>query len=333
MSDRARRRVKLGRLAGALAALTLVAGCQSGAPTATPTPTLPGPTTAGSSTPHASTPSDPAVVHMYAHPPINPEKSPPADYVSALQERSAWADGLFLYYPASLPLGARPEIDALQAAYPNGVPLTISAKNASADGIRAFVEQLTPQQAAVTLWERWQEPADDFTTAADRARFRAEVEQDIALLRPAGIRVGVHEQCWTIDPANDAPWAGTEALRELIPPDVDIVTATCVDHAQSDAGLEDMRRFLTFMHRNYRGVEVGFTSLAWSVASGTPADSPQRVARAAAVQDVLDFAVRHGVTELGWFDHGDWNGFDYDVASDPLLAEVMTNFHDRYMTR
>jgi hypothetical protein len=270
-------------------------------------------------------------MHMYAHPPINPRTTSPSEYVAALRQRTQWADGLFLYYPASLPLGARPEIDALQAAYPAGVPLTISAKNASPDGIRAFVNQLSPQQAALTLWERWQEPADDFTDAAARAQFRAEVEQDIALLRPAGIRVGVHEQCWTIDPANDAPWAGEQALRELIPPDVDIVTATCVDHAQSDNGLEDMRRFLTFMRRNYPGVEVGFTSLAWSVPAGTPADSPERAARATAVQKVLNFAVRRGIKELGWFDHADWNGYDYDVASDQQLAGVLTNFHDRYL--
>jgi hypothetical protein len=47
---------------------------------------------------------------------------------------------------------------------------------------------------------------------------------------------------------------------------------------------------------------------------------------------VLEFAVRRGVKEFGWFDHADWNGFDYDVESDRQLAEVLTNFHDRYLT-
>lgn len=279
---------------------------------------------------------------MYAHPPITSNSTTPGGYVQALEDRSAWADGLFLYYPTTLPFGARPEIDALQRAYPDGRPLTISAKNATAAGIDAFLQQLTPQQAANTLWERWQEPADNFTTPEARADFREVVERDIEQLRPAGVRVGVHEQCWTLDPANTASWAGEQALLELIPPDVDIVTFTCLGHlrdgdlggedAQRGAAIASMGRVLDFMHEHYPGVDIGFTSLGWSVPVGTPADSPLRAARAAVVRSVLTYAIAHGVIELGWFDSASWSGFDYGVASDPQLLAVLTDFHDRYIT-
>jgi len=246
-----------------------------------------------------------------------------------LRERSDWADGLFLYYPASLEFGARPEIDALQDAYPAGVPLTVSAKNADAAGVAAFRDQLTPEQAAVTLWERWQEPADDFTTPSERALFRANVLADIEILRPAGVRVGVHEQCWTLDPANVKPWAGEQALLELIPPEVDIVTASCVGRQPESSGPPQMQRFLDFMTEHYPGVDVGFTMLAWSVPAGTPAGSAEREDRAAAAREAIEFVTAAGVTEMGWFDFADWEGRDTAVASDPSLLRLLSEISAR----
>ena len=265
---------------------------------------------------------------VYAHSPIDPRTLTPAGYVEALADRAAWADGLFLYYPAHLSFGARPEIDALQAAYPQGVPLTISAKKADAAGVAAFRDQLTPQQAALTLWERWQEPADDFTTPQERAAYRALVLDDIDILRPAGIRVGVHEQCWTLDPANQRSWAGVQALLELIPPDVDIVTATCLGGPTTD-GVPALRRFFGFMADNYPGVDVGFTSLAWSVPASTPAGSSLRAERAAAAGAAIDYATAMGVTELGWFDFPAWDGNDYGAGTDPALLAVLTQLSSR----
>lgn len=314
----------------------------SASSTATPTPpTVEGgsgaPPPSESSTPGSPGPADPAdpadpagpagdgTLTFYAHPPISAKNTSPDGYVRALEARADWADGLFLYYPASLEFGARPEIDALQAAYPAGVPLTISAKNADADGIAAFLAQLTPQQATQTLWERWQEPADDFTTPAARAEFRAAVLADIALLRPAGVRVGVHEQCWTLDPANPKPWAGEQSLLELIPPEVDIVTATCVGWPPETSGAPQMARFLDFMAAHYPGVDVGFTMLSWSVPTGTGEGSPLRRERAAAVADAIAFARAAGVAELGWFDFADWHGRDSDVGSDPALQELLAD--------
>jgi len=265
---------------------------------------------------------------VYAHPPIA-RGTTPSQYVQALRERSDWADGLFLYYPLHLEFGARPEIEALQTAYPDGVPLTVSAKNADPVGLAAFRDQLTPQQAALTLWERWQEPADNFTTPAERAAFRADVLSDIEILRPAGIRVGVHEQCWTLDPANSQPWAGEQALLELIPPEVDIVTVTCLGGPADLDGQPKMARMLDFLAEHYPGVDVGFTSLAWSVPAGTPADSPLRAERAEAARAAVEFAAAAGVTEFGWFDFDSWEGRDYDVGSDPALLDVLVELSAR----
>lgn len=313
---------------GAICALAFVNAAASGPDAADdPSATTTGPgTTPATSAPEHSGAGETFTV--YAHSPLDYRSSSPADYVAALQQRSSWADGLFLYYPVRLDFGARPEIDALQAAYPDGVPLTISAKSASPEGLAAFRDQLTPQQAAVTLWERWQEPADDFTTTTERATYRDLVEQDISILRPAGIRVGVHEQCWTLDPENHQSWSGAGPLAELIPPDVDIVTATCIGGPTTN-GAPEMQRFLDFMTAKYPGVDIGFTSLAWSVPAGTPADSPLRAQRASAAQDAFHFAAAAGVTEFGWFDFADWEGRDYDVESDPALLSVLTDVSAR----
>lgn len=301
------------------------------ADTASPAKTPADPSAEPDSTPSSlATPDlDTEDFTVYAHPPIDPRDTTPTGYVLALQERSAWADGLFLYYPANLEFGARPEIDALQAAYPGGVPLTVSAKNADPVGVAAFRDQLSPEQARVTLWERWQEPADDFTTPAERAAFRADVLSDIELLRPAGIRVGVHEQCWTLDPANDRPWAGEQALLELIPPEVDIVTVTCLGQPEDADGEPKMTRVLEFMAQHYPGVDIGFTSLAWSVPAGTPADSPLRAERARAARAAVEFAASAGITEFGWFDFPNWDGKDYDVSSDAALGEVLAELSAR----
>lgn len=296
-------------------------------------PTTPGsdPSTGPSSGPSSAPTHQPGSANftIYAHAPISARGTAPAGYVQALRERSEWADGLFLYYPAQLEFGARPEIEALQKAYPDGIPLTVSAKNADPAGVEAFRDQLSPAQAALTLWERWQEPADDFTTSTERAAFRADVLADIEILRPAGIRVGVHEQCWTLDPANRQPWAGEGALLELIPPEVDIVTVTCLGRPATSDGEPNMARVLDFMAKHYPGVDVGFTSLAWSVPAGTPADSPLRVERAEAARAAADFAAAAGVTEFGWFDFANWKGQDYDVGSDPALLDMLSELSAR----
>jgi hypothetical protein len=246
-----------------------------------------------------------------------------AQQAAAIRERinAGWASGAFLYEDPGTVLAWSAGWQAIADEFADdGCDLVVSPKNVDPDRLDDWCARWPEAIRERMVLAYWQEPEDDFATADKRATFRTRVAECAAVVRPHGIRNGVHLQSYALSAYPDYPHG----------PDVvaDFIDATAVDHVGwsmfefngHDSGVTQTLRVASFMER-FPEIPWSFDAVGFSVPIGAGEDA--RNNRAVNVAHAYDAIMATGAQGLAWYDvlsQDKKRDYLVDVPLAPVLA-------------
>lgn len=255
--------------------------------------------------------------------------------VAARFAERKWATGVFFYNPANSAgptnyshLAWDAGWDALVAAYPEGIDITISPKSINLTALEDWCKRLPAAWRSKALFAYYQEPEDDIykdgNTGAFPARvenYRANVKAAAAVVRKYGIKNGVEIQEYTLDPSN--PWGGEARLAALLnPADIDMVSWSMFEFNLKPRSDAQMKRIEAFMAKYLPNTPWEIGAAGISVPGGNALGSPERKLRADLAQAQIDRVRASKAKGYAWFDFASFTSKDFGVANDPLLKAV-----------
>lgn len=225
------------------------------------------------------------------------------------------ASAVFYYFPG----GVNPTWNANLASIPSGHDIMISTKVSDVQAIQAFVNQVPRDRQGLIYLHYWQEPENDFVTAAASATFRARASAMAPIVKShPRMRFGVELMAWSLQPGSGRNW------KDWVTPEMDYVGWSIYANSSGIAskggdGKAEVDRVADAMAQDGRpwgAFAWGFalnTSLSYSV--------PDRQIRAQWLLDSAAELKARGAMNGLWF-NTPWGATDYSLQTDSILLQA-----------
>lgn len=256
-----------------------------------------------------------------------------ANYRARIEGADQWATGFYAYWPGDIgPFNAAWR--QMTEAYPDGLPVLGSPKGdptlaTGRNALTAFFTALPAAWRAKFICAYWQEPEDNFVTAAERATYRARVAAMADTVRPLSVRSAVHLQEWALNPQNSNTWVTPNRGQRLaefvtgIEGAVDYVSWSCYSN-QGQSMDTRIARIKAWCEQYLPGKPWGITAAGIPVSATD--GSAARATRAALVREAANLTVAAGGQAFGWFDHDGFNeGRDQLASKDSALRAALAH--------
>lgn len=224
------------------------------------------------------------------------------------------ATSVFYYFTP----GSRPTWNANLASIPSDHDILISTKVDDPAAIQAFVDQVPRTRTGLIYFHYWQEPEDNFPTAADQATYRARAKAMAAIVKShPRMRFGVELMQWTLRPASGRDW------KAWVIPEMDFIgwSVYCDNHGDGDR-TGDGKAAVDLVADAMAADGRVWGAFAWGCPlNPASTTSTGRALRARWLRDSADELKAKRALNGLWF-NTPWNDVDYTLQADSVLLDA-----------
>ncbi|MBK7857917.1 MAG: carbohydrate-binding protein [Archangiaceae bacterium] len=225
------------------------------------------------------------------------------------------AQAVFYYFPA----GVNPSWNANLASVPSEHDIMISTKVATPAAVQAFVNQVPRDRKGTIYFHYWQEPEDDFSTAADQQTYRERARAIAPIIKAhPRMKFGVELMQWSLKAASGRNW------KSWVIPEMDFVgwSVYCGNGGDGDK-VGDGKVAVDLVADAMEADGRPWGAFAWGCAlNSSNFGAHDQQLRAKWVTDSAAELNARGSINALWFNCEWKNAGDYTIQNDPYLQSA-----------